>query len=69
MTDDPNLGCCGYDELAEKPPTTKPFIFGNKGNPNHVAPPAIKDGMARRIYLMGQTTRFPVVNIDRRPYF
>ena len=31
---DKELGCCGYDELAEKPPTTEPFRIGKMKTEN-----------------------------------
>lgn len=30
------LGCCGYDELSYKPPTTRPLLFGRPIIPSNL---------------------------------
>lgn len=57
-----NLGCCGYDELAEKPPTTQPIRFGAVRVSNIER--ANEPGVTRRISSMGSAVaRYPVVNV------
>lgn len=63
---DPNLGCCGYDELAVKPPTTTPFIYPRKAAQAAAqAGRSHNPGVTRPVYSMGVTTpiRFPVRNL------
>jgi len=64
---DAHLGCCGYDELATKPPTTTPFVFPRKGQ-QQLARRSPNPNVTRPVYSMGAATavRFPVVNIQGR---
>lgn len=43
------MGCCGYDELAEKPPTTQPLRFGAKMRTQNVWKNSEGSGITRRI--------------------
>lgn len=59
------LGCCGYDDLAEKPPTTQRLSYSRKGAQSAGARRSPDPSVTRPVYSMGVTTavRFPVVNI------
>lgn len=64
---EPRLGCCGYDELAEKPPTTTPLSYPRKNSSSALA--AKRQGtsgaVTRPVYSMGYMPgpRFPVLNL------
>ena len=59
------LGCCGYDELAEKPATTERLVIG-KAKSLRVEPNPDGPMATRRISYMGSTTsRYPVINVSR----
>lgn len=63
---DAHLGCCGYDDLATKPPTTQPLVYPRKAaQAASQAGRSPNPGMTRPVYSMGAATpeRFPVVNI------
>jgi hypothetical protein len=56
----PELGCCGYDELAEKPATTRPISFPRIPTAN-TTPRSEGGSIARRMWL-GQPGGFtPIV--------
>lgn len=60
------MGCCGYDELAEKPPTTTPLSYPRKNSSSALAARRQGHGdVTRPVYSMGRTTalRFPVLNL------
>lgn len=58
------LGCCGYDELAEKPPTTQPIRFGTVRVSN--VERANEPGVTRRISSMGsENAAYPVLNLGQ----
>jgi hypothetical protein len=52
------LGCCGYDELAEKPPTTQPIRFGIRVS--NIERRQNEPGVTRRISSMGQVPAPPL---------
>lgn len=64
---EPRLGCCGYDELAEKPPTTTPLSYPRKNSSSALAAKRQGAGgaVSRPVYSMGQAPgpRFPVLNL------
>jgi hypothetical protein len=62
------LGCCGYDELAEKPATTSPIVFGIRTErPRKPEFDPLGRSMSRPMKLptsMGSAApRIPVVNL------
>lgn len=63
----PRLGCCGYDELAEKPPTTTPLSYPRKHSSSALAAKrqASSGAVTRPVYSMGHAPalRFPVLNL------
>lgn len=63
---EPRLGCCGYDELAEKPPTTTPLSYPRKNSSSALAAKRQSGGaVTRPVYSMGSATvlRFQVLNL------
>lgn len=61
-----HLGCCGYDELAEKPPTTQPLSYPRKMAQSAAAKQRSPNGgVTRPVYSMSGATavRFPVLNL------
>ena len=65
--DHAHLGCCGYDDLATKPPTTQPLVFPRKQQ-GQQARRSLSNSpyVTRPVYSMGATSpvRFPVMNIE-----
>ena len=61
-----HLGCCGYDEIEQKPQTTSP-IFSIKAKA--IGLPKEKDGpmQTRRISFMGSPqAAYPILNKELR---